>query len=189
MTTKTKIHAQMTIADILAMFPDRAQRLSQEITNAGLHCIGCQAATWETLEGGMLGHGKTQEQIEDLVDRLNALLEEEVDLTTITLTPDAAEKFKAFAKDDNKEGWALRFSEEMAGCSGFEYVLDFSEKPDENDVVFHSNGIEIHVNKKILPRLLGCKIHYKNGIRDSGFSIINPNASHACGCGTSHGYN
>lgn len=188
MTTNTKIHAQMTIADILAMFPDKAQRLSQEITNAGLHCVGCQAATWETLEGGMLGHGKTQDQIEDLVERLNTLLDEVVDLSTITVTPSAAEKFKDFAKADGKEGWALRFGEEMAGCSGFEYVLDFSEKAEADDEVFHSNGIDIHVNKKLLRRLIGSKIDYMNGIRDSGFKIINPNVNSACGCGSSHGY-
>lgn len=189
MTTKTKIHAQMTISDILGMFPDKAQGLSQEITNAGLHCVGCQAATWETLEGGMLGHGKTPAEIQNLVDRLNELLEEEVDLTTITVTPEAAKRFQEFAKAEGKEGSALRFSEEMAGCSGFEYVLDFSSGADPKaDEIFHSNGIEVHVNKRILPRLIGSKIDYMNGIRDSGFKIMNPNVNASCGCGSSHGY-
>ena len=69
----------MTIEEILGMFPYKAQRLSQEITNAGLHCVGCHAAVWETLEGGMYTHGKTDAQIDELVRRLNALLEEEVE--------------------------------------------------------------------------------------------------------------
>lgn len=178
----------MTISDILGMFPDKAQRLSQEITNAGLHCIGCNAATWETLESGMLSHGKTPSQVEHLVDRLNALLEEVVDLTTITVTQEAAKKFQEFAALEGKPKAALRFGEEMAGCSGFEYVLDFSDAASEEDQVFHSNGIEVHVHKKQVPHLLGSQIDYVNGIRDSGFKVVNPNVRASCGCGSSHGY-
>lgn len=188
MTTQTKIHRQMTIADILGMFPDKAQRLAQEITGAGLHCIGCNAATWETLEGGMLGHGKSQEAIDQLLVKLNALLEEKVDRSTITMTPSAAKKFLEFASMEGKQGAALRFGEEMAGCSGFEYILDFSEVAQPDDEIFTSNGIEIHVNKKSLPRLIGSKIDYYTGMRDAGFKVENPNVRSSCGCGTSHGY-
>src|SRR5690606_37805895 len=70
-SSPTEIHRQMTIEDILGMFPFKAQQLSQEITNAGLHCIGCHAAVWETLEGGMLTHGKTDAEIDAIVLRLN----------------------------------------------------------------------------------------------------------------------
>lgn len=188
MSQKTKIHAQMTISDILGMFPDKAQRLSQEITNAGLHCIGCNAATWETLESGMLSHGKTPSQVEQLVERLNALLEEVIDLTTITVTPEAAKKFIEFATLEGKPNAALRFGEEMAGCSGFEYVLDFSEQATPDDEVFLSNGIEVHVHKKQVAQLIGSQIDYLTGIRDSGFKVTNPNVRSSCGCGTSHGY-
>jgi iron-sulfur cluster assembly protein len=188
MSTQTKIHPQMTISDILGMFPDKAQRLSQEITNAGLHCIGCNAATWETLESGMLSHGKNPSQIEQLVTRLNALLDEKIDTTTITMTPEAAKKFLEFAALEGKPGAALRFGEEMAGCSGFEYVLDFSEQASPDDEVFTTNGIEVHVHKKQVKQLLGCQIDYVNGIRDTGFKVINPNVRSSCGCGTSHGY-
>jgi iron-sulfur cluster assembly protein len=183
-----KIHPQMTIEEILALFPNKAQKLSQEITNAGLHCVGCHAATWETLEGGMLGHGKTQNEIEHLTSRLNALLEEEVDCTTVTMTARAAEKYQAILKDDGKEGWGLRFDEQMAGCSGFEYVLEYSEKAAPNDVIFVSHGIEIHVDKAILPRLIGSEIDFVDGLRGSGFKISNPNVRSSCGCASSHGY-
>lgn len=188
MSTQQKIHPQMTISDILAMFPDKAQRLSQEITNAGLHCVGCNAASVETLEGGMLGHGKSREAIEKLVQKLNALLAEKVDRTTISLTGEAAKKFLEFASLEGKPGAALRFGEELAGCSGYEYVLDFSLGKEVDDEVFISHGIEIHVKKKLLPRLLGCSIDYVTGIRDAGFKVINPNVNSSCGCGSSHGY-
>ena len=185
---ETTIHPKMTISQILGMFPHHAQRLSQEITNAGLHCIGCNAAHWETLEVGMLGHGKTQDQIAELVRRLNALLTEKIDTSTITLTAEAAKMFLQFAKDSEKIGYALRFGEQMAGCNGYEYLLDFSEKANPDDEVFLSQGIEIHVEKSLLPRLKGCVIDYVNGLRDSGFKVINPNVNSSCGCGSSHGY-
>lgn len=178
----------MTIEEILGMFPHKAQRLSQEITNAGLHCIGCHAAVWETLEGGMFGHGKSDEEIEELVRRLNALLSEKSDFTTITVTPRGAAKFLEILAEEGKPGWGMRFSEEMAGCNGFEHVLDFSEKADEEDQIFLSSGIEIHVKKALVPRLVGSQIDYVEGLRGAGFKISNPNVSSACGCGTSHNY-
>lgn len=187
-TTKQTIHPQMTIEEILSMFPNKAQKLSQEITNAGLHCVGCHAATWETLEAGMLGHGKTQAEIEHLVARLNALLEEEIDYTIISMTARAAAKYQGILQADGKEGWGLRFDEQMAGCSGFEYVLEFSEKAEPNDKVFVSHGIEIHVDNAILPRLIGAEIDFVDGLRGSGFKISNPNVRSSCGCASSHGY-
>ncbi len=186
--TKTRVHPQMTIEEILSLFPQKAQRLSQEITNAGLHCVGCHAAVWETLEGGMKGHGMNEEAIERLVNRLNALLDEEVDLTTISLTARAASKYQAILQEEGKTGWGMRFAERMAGCSGFEYVLDYSEKAEADDETIICHGVEIHVNKEMLPRLMGSEIDYADGLQGSGFKITNPNVKSACGCGSSHGY-
>ena len=183
-----KIDRQMTIEEILSLFPYKAQRLSQEITNAGLHCVGCQAATWETLEAGMYSHGMNDEAINRLVDRLNALLAEQVDLSTITITSRAAKKYLDILNEDGKQGWGLRFAERMAGCNGFEYSLDYSEKALPDDTVIVSQGIEIHVTTPMLKRLLGSEIDYVDGLQGSGFKISNPNVKSSCGCGTSHGY-
>jgi iron-sulfur cluster assembly accessory protein len=191
-TPKT-IHRQMTIQEILSMFPNKAQRLSQEITNAGLHCVGCHAATWETLEAGMYGHGLPESAIEQLVGRLNALLmeqssEQQADRKEVTLTAQAAEKFLEFAEQEGKQGYGLRFSDKADGCSGFSYELDFAEKAGPNDVTFVSQGIEIYVDKSRLERLGGSVIGYHNGLSSSGFKIDNPHVSSSCGCGSSHGY-
>lgn len=188
-SSKQTIHRHMTIDQILSMFPFKAQRLSQEITNAGLHCIGCHAATWETLEAGMLGHGMNEEAIERLVQRLNALLEEpESNPTTITMTKKAAQKFLEILEEEKKQGWGLRFGDRMAGCSGFEYILDYSEKALPDDEIFESYGIQIHVNKMSVKRLLGSEIDFVDGLQGSGFKVSNPNVKAACGCGTSHNY-
>lgn len=188
MTTNSLIHRQMTIEHILSLFPHKAQRLSQEITNAGLHCVGCGAATWETLEGGMYGHGMNDAQIDRLVDRLNALLAEKSDSTTITMTKRAAEKYVKILEDDQKQGWGIRLSEIPAGCNGYQYSLDFSEKASAEDKTFVSHGIEIHINGAIVNNLIGSEIDYIDSLQNSGFTVTNPNARSSCGCGTSHGY-
>ncbi len=182
------VSREMTIEDILNMFPNKAQRLSQEITNAGLHCIGCHAAVWETLEAGMMKHGKSDTQIDELVKRLNELLNEPVNEGTIALTERGAAKFLEILTDEDKQGWGLRFSEELAGCNGYEFVLDFSEKADADDEIFCSQNVEIHVKKAMVPRLLGSEIDYVEGLRGAGFKISNPNVRSACGCGSSHNY-
>jgi iron-sulfur cluster assembly accessory protein len=183
-----QITRDMTIEEILTTFPQKSQKLAQEMTRAGLHCVGCQAAVWETLEAGVLGHGFTEDDLENLLVRLNKILEEKVDLNTITITERAAQKYRAILQDEGKSGYGLRFGDMAGGCSGFEYVLDYSESATEEDEVFVSQGVEVHVNRNVLPRLLGCEIDYVDGLNGSGFKISNPNARGSCGCGKSQSY-
>lgn len=178
----------MVISEIMGSFPEKSQKLAQEMTNAGLHCVGCGASTYETLEAGMLGHGMSDEEIDGLVERLNGILAEELDLTSITVTKRAATKFKAIAEAEGVPEAALRFGDKPGGCSGFEYVLDFSEEAEEGDVVFKSNGLEIHIEKDALSRLIGCEIDFLDGLNGSGFKISNPNVKGSCGCGSSQAY-
>ena len=125
MQKEKQITSDMTIGDIFSKFPHQSQRLAQAITNAGLHCVGCNAATWETLEAGMLGHGMTRHAIDSLVDKLNALLSEEMPTDSISFTPRGAKKFAEIAVEEGLPGCALRFGQTAGGCSGFEYLLDF----------------------------------------------------------------
>lgn len=186
-TQAEQITKEMTIQEVFSKFPSKAQKLALEMSRAGLNCVGCSASTWETVESGVLRHGYTDEQLEELLRKLNAILAEESDRTTITLTEQAAEKFKSFANAADKPGAALRFDERPAGCSGFEYVLEFSDGATDDDVQFESNGVHIHVYKEALDRLQGCEIDYVEGLQ-SGFKISNPNVNSSCGCGSSHGY-
>ena len=182
------ITLDMTIANIFEKFPSKSQRLAQAMTNAGLHCTSCSAATWETLEAGMLGHGMSKDHMERLVHELNSILREEVDLSTITLTARAAEKFAQFAKDEGMEGSGLRFGDTAGGCGGFQYLLDFAEKAEEDDETFEAHGMKVFVKKAALNRLLGCTIDYVDGLQGAGFKISNPNVKSSCGCGSSQDY-
>jgi iron-sulfur cluster assembly accessory protein len=182
------ITRDMTIEDIFKRFPNKSQKLAQEITNAGLHCVGCSASTWETIEAGMYGHGMDDEEIDGLVERLNAILREKEDLSTITITERAAKKYLQILEEEGKKGWGMRFGEKAAGCSGFEFFLDFSEKAKPGDMVLESAGIQIHIHHKSADRLMGSVIDYVDGLHGAGFKISNPHIKSSCGCGTSHGY-
>lgn len=188
MSKQEQITKEMTIEEIFSTFPHRAQKLAQEMTNAGLHCVGCQASTWETLEAGMLGHGYGEADVTKMLGLLNGILEEKVDASSIQLTKRAAQKFKEILEEEGKAGWALRFGDKAGGCSGFEYILDFSKTAKETDRVFPSHGIDIHVEKGAASRLLGCEIDYVEGLNNAGFKISNPNAKSSCGCGKSQSY-
>ena len=185
MDTITK---EMTIEEIFSKFPQNSQRLAQELTSTGLNCVGCGAATWETLEMGMLSHGFKDADIEKLLGRLNAILAEKTDLSTISMTKRAAEKFLEILAEEGKTGWGLRFADRAAGCSGFEYVLDYSEKAKPDDTVFHAEGVDIHVNNNVVGRLMGSVIDYTEGLNGAGFKITNPNVKSSCGCGKSQSY-
>ncbi len=183
-----QIHPDMTIEEILSTFPHKAQKIAQALQNAGLQCVGCNAATWETLEMGVLGHGMTHEDLNQLLNTLNAILSESVDMSTISMTQKAADKYKDILNSEKKEGFGMRFMEKAGGCSGFEYTLDFSEKALDTDQTFVSQGIEIHVPKSFVDRLLGSEIDYIDGLQGAGFKITNPNVKSSCSCGTSHNY-
>jgi len=185
----TRVTREMTIDEIFSGHPGKAQRLAQVLTNAGLQCVGCQAATWETLEAGVLSHGMPEEAVDELLGQLNAVLEEEeADRDSIAITPRAAKKYREILEGEGKQGWGVRFAEKPGGCTGYEYVLDYSEKAQEDDATYESCGIEIHVPKVMLERLLGSEIDYLDGLQGAGFKITNPNVRSSCGCGSSHGY-
>ncbi len=183
------ITREMTIEEILKDFPQKSQKLAQELTQSGLHCVGCGAATWETLESGVLGHGFSEEMLSGLVERLNVILQEKSDPRSIVMTKRAADKFKEILAEEDKVGYGLRFGDQAGGCSGFEYILDYSAAPKEGeDVVFSSHGVDIHVNKNKVERLMGSEIDYVDGLNGSGFKVSNPNARGGCGCGKSQSY-
>ena len=182
------ITRDFTIEEIFKRFPNKSQKLAQIMTNAGLHCVGCSASTWETVEAGMYSHGMSDEEIDGLLKQLNSVLEEKEDLSTITITERAAQKYKEILEEEGKAGWGLRYGERAAGCSGFEYFLDYSEKPKTGDLVLESQGIQIHLHHKSAERLMGSVIDYVDGLHGAGFKISNPNVKASCGCGNSHGY-
>ncbi len=104
----------------------------------------------------------------------------------ITLTERAAEKIKQlFAQHKLPESAALRVGVKGGGCSGFNYTLDVTDSPAEDDEVFESCGVRIVCDPKSLLYLSGTEIDFDEELLKGGFKFNNPNASRSCGCGAS----
>ena len=62
-----KITADMTIGEAIQNNP----KVAEILLNEGIHCVGCGAAYWETIEQGMQGHGKSKEEVYKIVEKIN----------------------------------------------------------------------------------------------------------------------
>jgi iron-sulfur cluster insertion protein len=80
---------------------------------------------------------------------------------------------------------ALRVAVLAGGCSGFQYrfALDGERQPD--DIVIERDGARVLIDPASLDLLGGAELDYTDELMGSHFTVRNPNATAACGCGTS----
>jgi iron-sulfur cluster assembly protein len=178
--TQQKITKDMYIGEIIAQYP----QVASVVQRYGLHCVGCHVSYHETLEEGALGHGMSEEDVQNLVKDMNSVINTPKK-EGLELTNSAIEKFKDLMKKENKEGFALRVSVIPGGCSGFSYEMSFVEKKEENDLEIQAQDLKVYVDKESLEFLKGIKIDYLDTLHESGFKIENPNINSSCGCGKS----
>ena len=79
----------------------------------------------------------------------------------------------------------LRLGVTGGGCSGLSYNLRFDSQPCKGDRVYEFGGLRIFVDPKSFIYLRGMSLDYSEGLLQSGFVFINPNATKSCGCGSS----
>jgi hydroxylamine reductase len=66
-TSNKPITKSMIIAEVVDIHPDVIPLLIEN----GMHCIGCGASMFETLEEGFVGHGMDDGEITRIIDELN----------------------------------------------------------------------------------------------------------------------
>jgi iron-sulfur cluster assembly protein len=103
----------------------------------------------------------------------------------VNITEAAAFQIKEMMKHNNEEGSFLRVAVKGGGCSGLSYGMGFEQEAGENDSHLEQFGIRILVDKGDAPILNGTNVDYKQSMMGGGFTIDNPNAIAACGCGSS----
>lgn len=102
----------------------------------------------------------------------------------VTLTASAAKRINAIlAKQDGAA--FLRVSVEGGGCSGFSYKFDFASAANADDLVIERDGARVLIDEMSLEFLRGSEIDFSTELIGAAFKIRNPNATAACGCGTS----
>jgi iron-sulfur cluster assembly accessory protein len=179
--TEQRITRNMTIGDLVQLYPSVVEVLLDE----GVHCVGCGASYFETIEQGLAGHGKSDEEINDVVKRLNdAIPAEEGTSESLVVTEKAAEKLKELLKEQ-KGNFGLRISVLKGGCSGLQYEFAFDDESTDKDSVFEISGVKFIVDKESLEKLKGSRVDYLDSLTGAGFKISNPNAHSTCGCGQS----
>ncbi len=91
--------------------------------------------------------------------------------------------------ENEMKGYGLRFGVQGGGCSGYSYLLEFEEAPQEEDEV-HAFGegeaaVRVFINPLHMGYVRGSVIDFKDELLGAGFHIENPNVKRKCGCGSS----
>jgi iron-sulfur cluster assembly accessory protein len=80
---------------------------------------------------------------------------------------------------------ALRVAVLAGGCSGFQYRFELDGTVQPDDVVIERGPARVLVDPTSLDLLAGAELDYTDELMGSHFAVRNPNATSACGCGTS----
>lgn len=104
----------------------------------------------------------------------------------ILLTPKAVTMAKSRLVKRGTPDAALRLGLRGGGCSGFNYVIEFSDDPPrDRDRVFDFDGLKVYVDKKSLVYLAGSTLDWEHTLMKQGFKFLNPHEATSCGCGHS----
>lgn len=105
-------------------------------------------------------------------------------LNGVTLTQRAAERLAEIAGADPANP-VLRIAVEGGGCSGFKYTFDLVPAAEAEDVVIERDGSRVAIDAVSIAYMTGSEIDFVDDLIGASFRINNPQATAACGCGTS----
>jgi iron-sulfur cluster assembly protein len=103
----------------------------------------------------------------------------------VVLSEAAAGKLQALVEAEQNPQMGLRVYVYSGGCSGFRYGMMLEDQPSSEDVTVESRGIKVYVDRNSTQYLGGAEIDYLDTLMGAGFTVNNPNAVSACGCGSS----
>lgn len=103
----------------------------------------------------------------------------------IQITASAAARIAALLSDKSDDKLKFRVRVDGGGCNGFQYIFDFDDDIQQDDITFQKDGIEVLIDEISLGLLKGSELDYVEDLMGSYFTVRNPNAATSCGCGTS----
>jgi iron-sulfur cluster assembly protein len=103
----------------------------------------------------------------------------------VALSEAAAGKLQALVEAEQNPQMGLRVYVYSGGCSGFRYGMMLEDQPSSEDVTVESRGIKVYIDRQSTQYLEGSEIDYLDTLMGAGFTVNNPNAVSACGCGSS----
>ncbi len=103
---------------------------------------------------------------------------------TFTVSDRALQRVAEIVAEEGRPA-ALRVAVLAGGCSGFQYKFDLDESVAPDDFLVERGAARVVVDPASLDLLAGGELHYTDELMGSYFTVRNPNATSACGCGTS----
>lgn len=107
---------------------------------------------------------------------------------TLNLTEIAELRLRSFVHSANQTldapAKGVRVFVTDGGCSGYQYGLDIAP-PRPDDILVEQGKLKVYLDHDSAPLLEGVVIDYVEGLTQSGFKFLNPNATETCGCGQS----
>ena len=69
-----KITRDMSFGDMFNNFPEQQNQIAEVLSSAGLRCLGCAAASFESIEEGLRAHGIDEAEIDAMIQKLNKIV-------------------------------------------------------------------------------------------------------------------
>ncbi|OUR71171.1 ATPase [Marinomonas sp. 42_23_T18] len=88
-------------------------------------------------------------------------------------------------KMQNQTDKLIRLTTKVSGCTGFAYVLDLADGPEDEDTVFTFDELTIAVSEEALSLVSGTEIDVAQEGLNEVVKFNNPNVVSECGCGES----
>ena len=106
-------------------------------------------------------------------------------MDVVTVSDEARVKAIALREAEGRpEDAVLRVGVQGGGCSGFQYLLEYDDRRDD-DHVMQLTGLTIVIDPFSAPLLSGTILEYDGGLGGKGFEFRNPQVEAGCGCGRS----
>lgn len=104
----------------------------------------------------------------------------------ISMTADAAAFIKAAMSMAKRKALGVRLGVKKAGCSGYEYVVEYVYDLQVHDHAYEYMGATVIVDEVALEKFLkGTVVDYRKEGLNKGLVFDNPNVEAQCGCGES----
>lgn len=113
------------------------------------------------------------------------VLAEQTQVETISLTPSAADAVRDLLAKRDLEGYGLRVYIKGGGCSGYQYGMALDDNIRDEDLVIECHDVKVIVDEVSIDYMRGATVDFVDDLMGSGFKVENPNATAACGCGSS----
>lgn len=105
-------------------------------------------------------------------------------MENVTLSESAANRIRDILAHESA-GSMLRISVLGGGCSGFQYSFSIDDQRMEDDLSVERNDVVVLIDPMSIAYMAGSEIDWVDDLVGASFRINNPNATAACGCGTS----